>query len=185
MIERVELGPCTAYDYEGDGPTAVVLPGAMLGGMPAVWFAFEPLLAQGWRVVLAWWEVTPADRDADNWDWTATRAEAAVTYAGGADLLIGKSLGVYGIARDETPAVALTPALNDPELVDALRSRGGPLLLVGGTSDPMWDGEIARSLSPDVLELAGADHGLAHTADGPRVGEAVERFSVRCLGRGA
>jgi hypothetical protein len=49
----------------------------------------------------------------------------------------------------------------------------------------MWDGELARSLSPDVLELAGADHRLARTADGPRVGEAVERFSVRALGGGA
>jgi pimeloyl-ACP methyl ester carboxylesterase len=185
VIERVDLGLCSAYDYGGDGPTAVVLPGAMLGGMPAVWFAFEPLLAAGWRVVLAWWEVTPEDREADRWDWTAARAASAVAYAGGADLLIGKSLGVYGIARDELPAVALTPNLTDPELVEALRTRGGPLLLVGGTDDPMWDGEVARALSPDVLELPGADHGLAHTADGPRVGEAVERFSVRSLGSGA
>jgi hypothetical protein len=183
VIQRVDLGPCPAYDYRGEGPTAVVLPGAMLGGMPAVWFAFEPLLAAGWRVVLVWWEVL--DRSVDAWSWTAERAEAAVAYAGGADLLIGKSAGVYGIARDETPAVALTPALTDPELAEALSTRGGPLLLVGGTADPLWDGDLARSLSPDVLEIAGADHGLARTADGPRVGEAVGRFSVRCLGGGA
>jgi len=56
VIERVELGPCAAYDYEADGPTAVVLPGRMLGGMPAVYYAMEPLLADGWRVVLVWWE---------------------------------------------------------------------------------------------------------------------------------
>ena len=180
MIERVDLGPCPAYDYQGGGPCAVVLPGAMLGGMPAVWFAFEPLVATGWRVVLVWWEVI--DRPADAWAWTAERAEAAVTYADGADLLIGKSAGVYGLARDELPAVALTPNLTDPELVEALRTRGGPLLLVGGDADPLWDGEVARSLSPDVLELPGADHGLARTADAPRVGEAVERFLVRLGG---
>jgi hypothetical protein len=185
VIERVDLGLCPAYDYRGDGPTAVVLPGAKLGGMPAVWFAFEPLVAAGWRVVLVWWELLPEDREADAWAWTAERAEAAVAYAGGADLLIGKSLGVYGLARDELPAVALTPNLGDPELVEALRTRGGPLLLAGGTADPMWDGGLARSLSPDVLELPGADHGLARTADGPQVGEAVERFSVRRLGGGA
>lgn len=181
MIQRVDLGPCPAYDYEGDGPTAVVLPGAMLGGMPAVWFAFEPLVAAGRRVVLVWDELL--DRSVDRWDWTTARAEAAVTYAGGADLLVGKSLGVYGIARDETPVVALTPNLTDPELVEALRTRGGPLLLVGGDADPLWDGAVARSLSPDVLELPGADHGLAHTADGPKVGAAVERF-LRRLGLG-
>ena len=180
MIERVDLGPCPAYDYGGEGPTAVVLPGAMLGGMPAVWFAFEPLVAAGWRVVLVWDELL--DRSVDRWAWTTARAEAAVAYAGGADLLIGKSLGVYGIARDELPVVALTPNLGDPELVEALRTRGGPRLLAGGTADPMWDGELARSLTPDVLELPGADHGLARTAEAPLVGEAVERFSVRRLG---
>ena len=37
MIRRVDLGVCPAYDYEGEGPTAVVLPGAMLGGMPSAW----------------------------------------------------------------------------------------------------------------------------------------------------
>ena len=36
MIRRVDLGICAAYEYEGEGPTAVALPAAMLGGMPAL-----------------------------------------------------------------------------------------------------------------------------------------------------
>jgi hypothetical protein len=145
--------------------------------MPALWYAFEPLLAGGWRVVLVWDELV--DRSLDRWEWTAVRVEAAVTFAGGADLLLGKSVGVYGIARDDTPAIALTPALVDAELVAALRSRGGPLLLVGGSEDPLWDGAVARQLTPDVLEVHGADHGLARTRDAAAVGEAAAAFSAR------
>ena len=35
-----------------------------------------------------------------------------------------------------------------------------PFLLVGGTADELWDGDIARQLSPHVLEVEGADHGM-------------------------
>jgi len=181
LIERIDLGPCAAYDYGGDGPTAVVLPGAMLGGMPSVWFAFEPLVTAGWRVVLVWDEFL--DRDRDHWAWTRARLDAATDYAGGADLLVGKSLGVYGVAPAGQPAVCLTPSLNDPELVAVLRNRTAPTLLVGGTDDPGWDGAAARALSDDVLELDGADHGLARVDQAPEVGAAVAAFSARFDGR--
>lgn len=176
MIRRVDLGLCPAYDYEGDGPTAVALPGAMLGGMPPLWYAFEPLLAAGWRIVLVWDEFL--DRTQDHWAWTAARAEAATAYAGRADLVVGKSLGVYGVARSSAPGVALTPSLDDPELVDALRSRPSPTLLVGGTADEAWDGAVARELSEHVLELDGADHGFGWVRDAPRIGAAVASFSA-------
>ena len=177
MIERVDLGICAAYDYGGDGPTAVALPGAMLGGMPALWYAFEPLLDDGWRVVLVWDEFV--DRSQDHWSWAGARLSAATGHAGGADLLIGKSLGIYGLAREKLPVVCLTPNLVDAELVDALRAREAPMLLVGGTDDPMWDGATARELSQDVLELADADLGLARTDQAGRVGAAVAAFSGR------
>ena len=35
-----------------------------------------------------------------------------------------------------------------------------PFLLVGGTADSMWDSTAARSLSPHVLEIEAANHGL-------------------------
>ncbi|GAB3944059.1 hypothetical protein GCM10027614_33620 [Micromonospora vulcania] len=31
---------------------------------------------------------------------------------------------------------------------------------MGGTADGFWDGDAARRLSPYVLEVAGADHGM-------------------------
>ena len=36
----------------------------------------------------------------------------------------------------------------------------GPCLLAGGTADPFWDGRVARSVTADVVEIDGADHGL-------------------------
>lgn len=31
---------------------------------------------------------------------------------------------------------------------------------MGGSADPAWDGALARRLSPPVLEVEGADHGM-------------------------
>jgi len=36
---------------------------------------------------------------------------------------------------------------------------------VGGTADALWDGEVARRLPQDVLELDGADHALVLAGD--------------------
>jgi hypothetical protein len=35
-----------------------------------------------------------------------------------------------------------------------------PCLIVGGTGDRLWDGELARRLSPHVVEIPDADHSL-------------------------
>jgi hypothetical protein len=179
VIERIELGPCPAYDYEGDGPTAVVLPGRMLGGMPAVYYAFAPLLEQGWRVVVVWWELL--DLSVDRFAWVRERADAAIAYAGGADLLIGKSLGTYGAPID-IPAVWLTPLLTETDVVDALRARTAPSLLIGGPEDFAWNDGLARELG-DTLEIEGADHGLARVADAPAIAAAVTAFSAGLDGR--
>jgi pimeloyl-ACP methyl ester carboxylesterase len=179
VIHRVDLGPCPGYVYEGDGPTAVALPGAMLGGMPAIYYGIEPLLAAGRRVVLAWWERT--DRDDDPWQWVAERTQAALDHAGSADLLIAKSVGTLAAPFD-LPAVWLTPLLTEPEVVAALEQRTKPSLFIGGTDDPLWDGAVARRLG-ETLELDGADHGLARLDQARQVADAVAAFSAG-LGRG-
>jgi hypothetical protein len=33
-------------------------------------------------------------------------------------------------------------------------------MLVGGTADSFWDGSAARSITPHVLEVQDADHGM-------------------------
>lgn len=101
-------------------------------------------------------------------------------------LLIGKSLGTHAaaLAADlRVPAVWLTPVLTSPWVVDALRRSTAPYLLVGGDADQLWDPALARELTPHVLEVPGADHGMyvpgplaASTAVLGEVATAVERF---------
>jgi len=81
----------------------------------------------------------------------------------GRPLLVAKSLGTNaaGLAADrELPAVWLTPLLTFPWVVEALRRATAPFLLVGGTNDEAWDSALARELTPHVLEVPDADHGM-------------------------
>ena len=181
MIRPVGLGVCHGYEYEGDAPrTAIALPGAMLAGMPVLAFAIQPLTDRGWRVLQVWDEYL--DRTTDATEWVRARLDAAVARAGEPALLVAKSLtsrAAATAAERSWPAVWLTPLLDDEEVVAGLRGRTAPALLVGGTDDPTWNGALAREVSEDVLELAGANHGLARTEDVERVVQAVGAFADR------
>ncbi|MCW3842961.1 alpha/beta hydrolase [Micromonospora yasonensis] len=116
--------------------------------------------------------------------WVAE--QVAPLLDGGVDLLVGKSLGSFAtpLAADRgVPAVWLTPLLNNPDVLAPLGRATAPCLLVGGTADPSWDGEVARRLSRHVLEVPDADHSmlvpgpLARSAEAlGRVCTAVEEF---------
>lgn len=95
--------------------------------------------------------------------WVADQVGPFLDAIGGSPLLIGKSLGTNAVALAASralPAVWLTPLLTVPWVVDALSAATAPFLLVGGTADRLWDGEAARRLSPHVMEVEGADHGM-------------------------
>ena len=179
MIRPVDLGICHGYEYDGDpARTVIVLPGAMLAGMPVHAFAIQGALSRGWRVVQVWDEFL--DRSQDPTEWTRARLEAAITFADAGELaVIAKSLTTRaaGVAAERgIPAVWLTPLLNDPVSVELLRGRTARALLIGGTADQSWDGALARELSDDVVELDGADHGLARVSDVQAVADEVAAF---------
>jgi predicted alpha/beta-hydrolase family hydrolase len=80
-----------------------------------------------------------------------------------APVVIGKSLGSLAaplVADRGLTAVWFTPLLTDDPTVAALRRATVPCLLVGGTADQFWDGPAARSITPYVVEIAAADHGM-------------------------
>ena len=180
MIHPVDLGICHGYEYEGDPErTALVLPGSMLAGMPVNAFAIDAVWSRGWRAVLVWDEFL--DRSQDDVAWVRARLDAVAAYAHEArdPVVIGKSLSTLaaGAAAERSlRAVWLTPLLRDDRFVEMLRRRTAPALLVGGTADPSWDGALARDLSDDVLELDGADHGLARVEHLPPIVDAIETF---------
>jgi len=164
VIEPIDLGVCRGYRWDGDvDRVVVVLPGAMLAGMPSVAIPIHALRDRGWSAVQVWDEFL--DRSVDATAWTRERAEAALAAAGTPRtiLLVAKSLTTRAasLAADRSlPAIWLTPLLDDEESLVALRRRTAPALLVGGTADPTWDGALARTLSDAVLELPEADHGF-------------------------
>jgi hypothetical protein len=112
--------------------------------------------------------------------------ETAKTTGVAAPVVIGKSIGTLAapLAADRgLPAVWLTPLLTDEATVAALRRASAPCLLVGGTADRWWDGQVARSITSHVVEVADADHGMivpgelsASAAVLGQVASAVEQF---------
>jgi hypothetical protein len=171
--------------------TVLVVPGRMFGPYtPLLMYAGDAAEARGAQLRALHW-TPPSDLDADGAaEWVRGQVGPVldeVTETGGPPLVIGKSLATYAAALTAErglPAVWLTPLLREPEVVEALRGASAPYLLVGGTADELaWDGELARKLSPHVLEVDGADHGMF--VPGPlagsaavlgRVVTAVERF---------
>ncbi|SCE68680.1 Alpha/beta hydrolase family protein [Micromonospora viridifaciens] len=150
---------------------------------PLFAYAGEALRRLGFDIHEVTWQV-PRDLRADRTtEWVAE--QLAPVLADG-DLLVGKSLGTFAttLAADRgLRAVWLTPVLNHPDVVDGLGRATAPFLLIGGTADSLWDGELARRLSPHVLEVPDADHSmlvpgpLARSAEVlGRVCTAVEEF---------
>jgi len=133
-------------------------------------------------------------RDVEPVGWVDERVEAALAHVRDGDprpVVIGKSLTSLAAsvaARDRLPAVWLTPLIAaghelTPLVLDGLRAGSAPMLLVGGTADPSWDGDVARSFaSAETLELEGADHGLevpdiaTSAANLATVADAIRRF---------
>lgn len=175
----------------GASARALVLPG---GGYtvdhPVLFWSCQVLAQAGYRVVTMRWQ--PDDQaEADPQAFVEEAADALEAAAGPAPttLLLAKSLGSYAAAwasARDLPAVWLTPVLTDASVADALTTYPAAGLLVGGTADPLWDSEVARSAPLQVLELPGVDHALHHPGDWrasvttlERTLVAVEAFAVQ------
>ncbi|MBU2665482.1 alpha/beta hydrolase [Actinoplanes bogorensis] len=107
-----------------------------------------------------WTEAPPAELSES---WVCGQVRPVLDRLGGQPLLVGKSLGSFaaGLAAERSlPAVWLTPLLSVPWVPAALERATAPFLLVGGTADKAWDRAAARRLSPYVVEVPAADHGM-------------------------
>jgi hypothetical protein len=176
VIRPVDLGICQGYEYGGDeSRVALVLPGAMLAGMPANAFAIWPLTERRWRVVQVWDEFL--DRTQNAQQWALDRLDAAYRFAGAPaqPLVIGKSLSSLtapAVIDRGWPAVWLTPLLFEL----AVPARPAHALMIGGTEDPAWDVGLAGRHADHVVEVPGADHGLARPDDAAEIARTVGAF---------
>jgi hypothetical protein len=151
------------------GRAAVVVPGLRYSADgPLLMYAGLAAERRGAPVRRISWTVPEFGDGNDERAWVAAQvneAVDAVVAATGvtAPVVIGKSLGSLAApvaASRGLPAVWLTPVLTDEPTVAALRRATAPCLLIGGTADKVWDGRLAGSLTPHVLEIGGADHGM-------------------------
>jgi pimeloyl-ACP methyl ester carboxylesterase len=150
------------------GRSAILAPGGNYGADgPLLMYARLAVQRRGGHAHPIVWEPSEGpDFSRQRWR-VASQVEAAVeevsAATGAAPVVIGKSLGSLAapVAADRgLAAVWFTPLLTDEPTMAALRRATGPCLLVGGTADRFWDGQAARSLPADVVEIDGADHGM-------------------------
>jgi hypothetical protein len=144
---------------------AVVVPGFMFGPAAGMlMYAGDVAERRGAAVHrLSWSEQPPDPFQPEIESWVYGEVTPRLDPLGGRPLLIAKSLGTNAAklaAERSLPAVWLTPVLSAPWIVAALERATAPFLLVGGTADAMWNGAVAGRLSPYVLEVEDADHGL-------------------------
>jgi hypothetical protein len=114
--------------------------------------------------------------------------DATVAAAGlAAPVVTGKSLASLSapvVADRGLPAIWLTPVLTDEPTVSALRAARGPCLLVGGTSDQLWDGgneaaqQARRSGTAEMVGNLGYQSGVV-TCAGTGVLRSEGDLSVR------
>lgn len=174
-----------------------MVPGREYGPQaPLLAYAAAAAAARGAQIRTINWqpppELTPGQSARD---WVCDQVAAVLDDVAGTPVVIGKSLGSYAApltAERALLAVWLTPLLNDQLIVGPLQEATAPTLLIGGTADQTWDGSLARKLSPHVLEIDGADHGMyvpgplaASAAVLGLVSTAVERFLDEVVWPGA
>jgi pimeloyl-ACP methyl ester carboxylesterase len=142
-------------------PDAVVVPGRMFGpAAPLLMYSGDVAQERGATVHRHWWSTEP---DLEDPDWVRGELTGVLDTLGGRPLMIGKSLGTRAAAlaaERELPAVWLTPLLTVPQVAADLGRATAPFLLVGGTADRSWDADLAGRLTPHVLQIDDADHGM-------------------------
>jgi hypothetical protein len=138
-----------------------VLPGGHYGHqLPLLLFAGQLLEQRGLDINRVEWSDPDGGRGPALADAAAAFASVPATRP---HLVVAKSLGTLALplaVEAALPGIWLTPLCQEPEIASSIRAVTAPTLLVGGTGDPSWDGDIARSGSAEVVELEGADHAL-------------------------
>ena len=150
------------------GRSAIVAPGGNYGpDGPLLMYARLAVQRRGGDTHPIVWDLSGTPDFSQQRRRVASQAESAIdemtAATGAAPVVIGKSLGSLAaplVADRGLAAVWFTPLLTDEPTVAALRRATGPCLLVGGTADQFWDGQTARSLPAEVVEIDGADHGM-------------------------
>jgi predicted alpha/beta-hydrolase family hydrolase len=159
--------------------SAIVAPGGSYSSDgPLLMYARLAVQRRGGHTHSIEWQLSEGTDFAEQRRRVVSQVESVVketaAATGAAPVVIGKSLGSLAaplVADRGLAAVWFTPLLTDEPTVAALRRATAPCLLIGGTADQFWDGQAARSLPAEVVEIDGADHGMF--VPGPLAASAV------------
>ncbi|QSB06648.1 alpha/beta hydrolase [Natronoglycomyces albus] len=147
---------------------AILLPGRNYGVQgPLLMFSHVAVQSRGVRTFPVTWS-PPSNLTEDPQrmvDWVSDEVTKILNKIETDDppLLIGKAVGTAaaGVAASAgLPAIWFTPLLHHYPVVQAMRRSAAPFLLVGGSDDPYWKPELAKSLTSFICEVKGADHGM-------------------------
>lgn len=195
---RFELEPA---QRPGPPGVAIVLPGrAYSPAHPLLEFGRQALLQWGWTVQQLWWDAPRTHQSVrETVAWVCEQARATIGAEQGATriLIMAKSLGTLAApvaAEEGLPGIWFTPLCHEQTCLDGIRAAAAhdaPQLLVGGSADPEWDTALTSARRLEVVQMAGADHGLVVEGDTVRtveahlhVARAVDAFLARLAERG-
>jgi hypothetical protein len=161
-----ETAPIERLEWSGDGRAGslLVLPGAN-GGIfqsPLYWPTVA-LVDAGWEVHVARWGPESPEHDVARAAAAGLARLASAAHA----LVMGKSLGSLAapdVLRAGVRSVWLTPLMHRAPVADAIQAGAVASLVVGGTADPGWRRPSSRA-GLEVIEIAGANHGLVIAGD--------------------
>lgn len=159
----------TRHDGDPDR-IAIILPGVRYTpARPLLHFVRSVLAHHGWTIQEVWWE--PPTELAEPQAWVERQVEVQIDRENVAPrLLVGKSVGSLALPLAADRGIAgvwLTPLLHRPSVREALARQRAETLLIGGSADPSWDAQAARTGGHRVVELPDADHAL-EVPDDPR-----------------
>lgn len=150
-------------------PVATLLPGRAYGVQaPLLYYTSMLLRSRGWAVRTVEWEKVAGLDLTDHAAVSAFAAEVVATADPARDVVVGKSLGSLALPAAAERGVAgiwLTPLLGVEDVRRAAARAPASTLLIGGTSDPFWDGAAAVATGAEVFEVSGADHSLERPGD--------------------
>jgi hypothetical protein len=169
--EWVDIGPCEAlWIADSTDGAVLILPGGRgAGAQPTLVLARITARRLRRSVLVVWDEYRGAAGVDEQRHWAEERAKAGLQFLENRKpLIVGKSLSslaAYVPADRRLPALWYTPLVTEPGVADQIRAAEAPRLLVGGTADPSWNTETARSTGAEILEVQGADHSLEIDSD--------------------
>ena len=180
---RGRVHPAVWWPGRGDPPGAAALfPGLnYTPARPLLHLTTKALRTAGFGVLEVWYDYRDLDLTGAAGDPRpefAADAEAALALASehaehSVRVAVGKSLGTLHLTElagrrrlDGVATMWLTPPLDQDVVMDVLRDRSAPTLVVAGDDDPMSPPERLAALDADagpavtVVQVAGADHNL-------------------------